>query len=168
MNNERKSLLPLIEILISTGIFAIAVILTLQMFMLARFLGIRTSDTADAILKVQHVAETVKSFESEDEIYDFLKNHAYIDNFFSSYEALAFGIYYDINWEQTDNKDEAVYVTNIYMDRNEEYAGNLYNYYIDLYKLEPYPFINDRAVKENPDYMPLLASIKAGKFILDY
>ena len=151
MNNERKALLPLIEILISTGIFAIAVILTLQIFMLAKFLGIRTSDTADAILKVQHVAETIKSCGSDEEMGDFL----------GSLEQ-SMQIYYDVNWERTHDLNEAVYFIQIY-DRNS--AGSLYESEINLYRLEPYPFVNDKAVQENPDYKPLLASVSVAKFI---
>jgi len=164
--NQRKSLLPLIEILISTGIFAIAVILTLQIFMLAKFLGNRTSDTADAILKVQHVAETLKSFESEDDIIYFIKNET-IQTINTSnpqlYGEIISNIYYDKNWQQTDNADEAVYITEIYMDKQ----GGVYLYSVNLYKIEPYPFINDRLVQKDPQYRPLLASINAGKFITD-
>jgi hypothetical protein len=166
MNNERKALLPLIEILISTGIFAIAVILTLQIFMLARFLGNRTSDMADAILKVQYVAETIKAFQSVDEIDKFFENETIqttgaINTRLSLSGATIYNIYYDINWRQADSADGAVFVTEIYI----ELQGSVYLYSIDLYKIEPYPFINDRIVQEDPQFRPLLASINAGKFI---
>ena len=155
MNNERKALLPLIEILISTGIFAIAVILTLQVFMLAKFVGIRTSDTADAILKVQHVAETIKSCRSNEEMGDFL------DSLEQSMQ-----IYYDVHWEQTHNFNEAVYFIQIY-DKSSDInkAGSFYESEINLYRIEPYPFVNDKAVQEDPDYKPLLASVSVAKFI---
>jgi len=156
MNNERKALLPLIEILISTGIFAIAVILTLQIFMLARFLGIRTSDTADAILKVQYVAETIKSTQTNEEMGEFLDT---LEQYMQ--------IYYDINWERTHDWNKAVYFIQIYGSSVGEDAGAFYESEISLYRIEPYPFINDRIVQENPDYMPLLASINVGKFIPD-
>jgi mannose-6-phosphate isomerase class I len=151
--NQRKSLLPLIEILISTGIFAIAVILTLQLFMLARFLGFRNSDMADAILKVQYVAETLKSLQNNEEMDEFLND---LENDMK--------IYYDINWERTGNTGEAVYVIEI-QEESQGNTGSLYLYEINLYKIEPYPFINDKALEQNPQYRPLLASINAGKFI---
>jgi len=156
MNNERKSLLPLIEILISTGIFAIAVILTLEIFMLAKFLGIRTSDTADAILQVQHVAETIKSCRSNEEMGEFL------DSLEKNMQ-----IYYDINWERTHDFNKAVYFIEI-KDKSENLdnsAGSLYENTISLYRIEPYPFINKRAVVKEPDYKPLLASVRVAKFI---
>ena len=154
INNERKALLPLIEILISTGIFAIAVVLTLQIFMLAKFLGDRNSDTADAILKVQYIAETIKAAKADEDMSAYLSN-------FESYVHL----YYDINWNQTHNIDTAVYIIVLNSDKQEQGTGYLYEYDINLYKIEPYPFINDRIVRENPDYRPLLASITAAKFI---
>ena len=169
MNNQKKALLPLLEILISTGIFAVAVILTLQMFMLARFLGNRTSDTADAILKVQNVAETLKSFRSGDDIYNFLENETVMtgktESIFSSYVEIAYNIFYDINWRQVGSADEAVYIIYVRPERQEQYAGILYMFDISLYKAEAYPFINDRIVEQDPQYKPLLAAISVGKFI---
>jgi hypothetical protein len=179
--SERKSLLPLIEILISVGIFAVAVILTLQIFMLARFLGFRTSDTADAILEVQRIAETIKSFQSGDEISSFFANEAVnpgieivVDSgaLFSAYsgamqeyELSVWNKFYDGNWQRTDDLDEAVYIADIIMAEADEYAGVLYLFEIRLSKIEPYPFINDRIVEQNPQFRPQLASISAGKFI---
>ena len=155
MNNERKSLLPIIEILISTGIFAIAVIWTLQIFMLAKFLGIRTSDTADAILKVQYVAETIKSCRSDEEIGEFL------DSLEQNMQ-----IYYDRNWERTRDFNKAVYFIQIYGGSDNLGAvSSFYKNTISLYKIEPYPFINDKLVREDPDYKPLLATISVAKFI---
>ncbi|MCL2099665.1 MAG: hypothetical protein FWH24_04430 [Oscillospiraceae bacterium] len=153
--NQRKSLLPLIEIIISAGIFAIAAVLTLQMFMTARFLGYRTSDTADAVLKVQHIAETIKSFENSGEISGFLEENT--------------RVYYDADWQRTENADEAVYTAEINTEAlifEENYEGSLYiGCTISLYKITPYPFINDKTVQSNPDYRPLLASVNAGKFV---
>ena len=66
-----KSLLPLVEILVAAVIFSIAMLLTLQLFFLARFLGDKTSDTARAIFEVQRVAETIKSISTGDEITEY-------------------------------------------------------------------------------------------------
>jgi hypothetical protein len=164
MDNHSKSLLPLIEILISTGIFAIAVVLTLQIFMLSKFLGYQTSDTADAILKVQHIAETIKSFQSSSEIDDFLEN----DTVKGKEAEDFYHVYYDVNWNQTDNFEEAVYITDIYIeDKSAGEAGTMYKYSISLYKIEAYPFINDRHTEANPNYRPLLASVNSGKFTVN-
>ena len=158
MNNQSKSLLPLVEILISTGIFAIAVVLTLQLFLLAKFLGIKTSDSADAILKVQHIAETMKLFETDSEI-DYFLGSEMINT------GNVYNLYYDINWQLVNNIDEAVFITDIYIEKSGESAGSLYKYSINLYKTEPYPFIDDKKTEQDAQYKPLLASVSAGKFI---
>ena len=72
-----KALLPLVEIIISIGIFAIAVVLTLQLFLLAKFLGNKTSDTARAIFEIQNIAENIKLLKTNEEIEDYLKNLGY-------------------------------------------------------------------------------------------
>jgi len=152
-----KSLLPLVEILISIGIFAIAVILTLQLFLLAKFLGNKTSDTAKAIFEVQNVAETIKTMKTDAEIEDYIKND------------LNGGIlYFDENWDIINGETNAAYNLKIAMEIDDTYdSGNLYKFKLDLYKLDPYPFIDDKKVEKNKDYVPELVSVNANKFIIN-
>jgi len=123
-----KSLLPLIEILISIGIFAIAVVLTLQLFLLAKFLGNKTSDTAKAIFEVQNIAENIKTMKTDAEIEDYIKN-----------ELNGGIVYYDENWNIIESEKESVYSLQITMKMDAYNSGGLYKFQIELYKKEPYP-----------------------------
>ena len=152
-----KSLLPLVEILISIGIFAIAVILTLQLFLLAKFLGDKTSDTAKAIFETQTVAETIKTMKTDADMEDYIQN------------GLNGGIvYYDEEWNIVGSKDEAAYNLIISLETDDTYSsGNLYKFKLDMYKIEPYPFIDDKKVERDENYIPVLVSIDASKFIIN-
>ena len=157
-----KSLLPLVEILISIGIFAIAVVLTLQLFLLASFLGHKTSDTAKAIFEVQNVAENIKTMKTDDEMTDYIQNE--LNGF--SVDANFHPIYYNEEWERVDNIDEAAYNLNVIYEIDDTYSsGNLYKFKIEMYKTEPYPFIDDKKIEKDKDYIPVLVSINANKFI---
>ena len=158
MNGESsKSLLPLVEILISIGIFAIAVILTLQLFLLASFLGHKTSDTAKAIFEVQNVAETIKTMKTDAEIENYINGE------------LGGGIvYYDGDWNIINNKEEAEYNLEIIIETDSSYnSGELYKFNLNLYKIHPYPFIDDKKIEKDENYIPVLVSVDANKFILN-
>ncbi|GHU36335.1 hypothetical protein FACS1894105_06510 [Clostridia bacterium] len=156
--NGSKALLPLVEIVVSIGIFAIAVVLTLQLFLLARFLGNKTSDTARAIFEIQNVAEEIKTFDSA----------AQVDEYFAKLprDGEFSCLYYDKNWEAAGSASEGGYVLKITRSDEEYNVGDLYNFKLSLYRCEPYPFINDKNVEKDPDYLPLLANIVAAKVIL--
>jgi len=155
-----KSLLPLVEILISIGIFAIAVVLTLQLFLLARFLGDKTSDTAKAIFEVQNVAENIKTFKTSGDA------EIYINDNFKAGTKSMYSLYYDEEWNLTDTIEKASFVMEINMNKDEYNSGELYNFKLEFYKTEPYPFIDDKKTEVNKEYIPLLASADASKFIL--
>jgi type II secretory pathway pseudopilin PulG len=151
-----KSLLPLVEILISIGIFAIAVVLTLQLFLLAKFWGNKTSDTARAIFEVQNVAENIKSMQTEKDIENYIANK------------LNRGIiYYDGGWNIVDGESDAVYKMKIYISTAEYGSGSLYSFVLDFYRTEDYPFINNKNTDESKDKIPLLVSVDASKLILN-
>ena len=159
-----KSLLPLVEILISIGIFAIAVILTLQLFLLAKFLGNKTSDTAKAIFEVQNIAETIKTMRTNTEMENYIKTE--LNGL--SVDANYYPVYYNEKWDRVDNVDEAVYNLIVIYEIDDTYSsGNLYKFKLDLYKTEPYPFIDDKKVEKDENYVPVLVSIEANKFILN-
>jgi len=155
-----KSLLPLVEIIISIGIFAIAVVLTLQLFLLAKFLGDKTSDTARAIFEIQNVAENIKLLKTDAEIENYIKTDVGNPD-----ENGLYNLYYDDGWKRVDLYSNAVFVMKIDMNKDSYGAGDLYNFNLDLYKSEPYPFINDKDVKNDTDYFPLLASVNTSNFI---
>jgi len=149
-----KALLPLVEILISIGIFAIAVVLTLQLFLLARFLGEKTSDTARAIFEVQNIAETIKTMKTDTEM----------QNYFV--KDLNGGIlYYDFDWKIVDSEDKANYKMTIDMSIGTYITGGLYKFKLNMYKIEAYPFIDDKKLETDAQYIPLLVSVDESKFI---
>ena len=157
-----KSLLPLAEIIISIGIFAVAVVLTLQIFFLAKFLGDKTSDTARAIFEIQNVAENIKLLKSDAEIKNYMEND--IGN---ADETGLYNIYYDGAWERVGSSSDAVFVMKIDMNEDDCTAGAVYNFNLDLYKSEPYPFINDKNVKADENYKPLLVSVNTSCFVTE-
>jgi len=157
-----KSLLPLVEILVAIGIFAVAVGLTLQLFLLASFLGHKTADTAKAIFEVQTVAENIKSIKTEENLQKYLKEDLKLDETMT--------LYYDENWEKTGDRDKAVYKLEIKMETAAYGSGGLYNFVLDFYKIKPYPFIDDKKLEKlekDEEYHPLLASVNASKFITE-
>ena len=168
MNESSKSLLPLVEILISIGIFAIAVVLTLQLFLLSSFLGHKTADTARAIFEVQNIAENIKSIKTEAEMEDYIKtdlNGGIIEEFDDNMN-MYYSVYYDGGWNVTGSPDDAAYHLRIDMSRVTYSSGNLYNFVLELYKTDAYPFIDDKKVEQNENYIPMLVSIDASKFII--
>jgi len=152
MGGNSKSLLPLVEILISVGIFAIAVMLTLELFLLASFLGTKTSDTAKAIFEVQNVAENIKTIKTDAEMEKYIND-----------ELNGGIVYYDVDWNIVDNQDKAVYNLTIKMDVDAYSSGGLYKFNIELSKITKYPFIDEN---KDENYIPVLVNVDASKFIL--
>jgi len=159
-----KSLLPLVEILISVGIFAIAVVLTLKLFLLASFLGHKTADTARAIFEVQNIAENIKSMKTDAEIENFIKNEIG-GEMPNDAEHIIYVIYYDADWNVAVEKG-ATYNLRIDLMKQTFSASSMYYFTLDLYKNDAYAFIDDKKTEKNKDYTPLLVSINASKFIV--
>jgi len=159
-----KSLLPLVEILISIGIFAVAVVLTLKLFLLASFLGHKTSDTARAIFEVQNIAETIKTIKTGVDMDEYFINELNGNNKQGN-------IYYDNEWNPIDITDEnavkeAVYNLKIDEFTDEGNSGILYTFKLELFKTAPYPFIDDIRLKNDANYIPVLVAVEASKFII--
>jgi hypothetical protein len=157
-----KSLLPLVEILIAIGIFAIAVVLTLQLFLLASFLGHKTADTARAIFEVQTVAENIKSMKTDAEIENYIKTDLGGD----VSDKAKYILYYDEEWHIMNGANDATYMLKVDMSKVTYSSGGLYNFALDLYKIKAYPFIDDKKLEKDETYIPLLVSINASKFIV--
>ena len=160
-NGSSKSLLPLVEILISIGIFAVAVVLTLQLFLLASFLGDKTSDTAMAIFEVQNVAETIKSVKSGAEL------EQYISEILGAAESPGgYTVYYDESWNIIGAAGDAEFMMKITNEGVDEYgSGSLYKFTLDFYRSAAYPFIDDNKLEDDKAYIPRLVSVEANKFI---
>ncbi|MCL2814946.1 MAG: hypothetical protein FWD23_10135 [Oscillospiraceae bacterium] len=150
-----KSMLPLVEICVSTAIFAIAVILSLQLFLFAKFLGSKTSDVAKAVFEAQSVAENIKTMQTGAEIEDYFQTELHSGE-----------VYYDTKWEKTDSIEKAAYNLVITKETDKYGAAGLYKFKIEIYKTGPYPFIDDKKLEKDPDYIPVLVSVETGKFVL--
>ena len=169
MNNQGsiKTLLPLVEIIISIGIFAVAVALTLQMFLLAKFLGEKTSDTAMAIFEIQNTAEDIKLLKTDAEIENYIKNDVGNPD-----ENGMYNLYYNGGWQRVELYSDAVFIMKISMNKDNYVKGELYNFDLALYKSNPYPFTDDKNIKNiknaknDENYVPLLASVATSSFII--
>jgi hypothetical protein len=160
-----KSLLPLVEILISIGIFSIAVVLTLQLFLLARFLGEKTSDTARAIFEVQNIAETIKTIKTDAEMENYITEELNGSITGAGEQNMYYTLFYDFEWNRAGSEAEAEYTMKIDMSRDTYNTGGLYKFKLSMYRIEAYPFIDDVKVENDENYTPLLISVDASKFI---
>ena len=136
-----KSLLPLIEIIVSVSIFSFAAVLALQMFMMAHFLSRKTSDIAEAMVEVQNLAETLKSYDRMSEYDKFVltlpeQGHKAIS--FTAYE-------YDAEWNAANGDSPAYRLIMTAEELSYSSSGKLMQFNITVYKNEPYPFLKDQS-----------------------
>ena len=75
-------------------------------------------------------------------------------------------LYYDFDWNIVDSADKADYKMTIDMNIDNYNAGGLYKFKLNMYKIEAYPFIDDKKLETDAQYVPLLVSVDASKFIL--
>jgi len=74
-----KTLISLIEIIVSVIIFAVIVVLTLQMFVHAGLLNKNNTDKTKAVCEVQIIAESIKSCADINEIEKYIDHIKYYD-----------------------------------------------------------------------------------------
>lgn len=151
-----NSKVSLSEILLSVLIFAAAGIIMLNCFAIARFTQIRANDKTIAGAIIQSEFEIIKSFNSTDEIHDFLKN-SYESNIDSNNNYI-YTKYYDKNWSQSINKEYAV---TIIITGGIAESGDIINIKITAEKEKPYPFIKKEGVEQ-------IYTIESKKFFPDF
>ena len=91
-------MVSLSEIILSVSIFVVAGIIMLNCFAIARYTQIRANDKAMAGAIVQSDFEIIKSFDTADEMHEFL-NNSYESNKIAN-NTYVYTKYYDENWNQ--------------------------------------------------------------------
>jgi hypothetical protein len=137
-------MVSLSEIILSVSIFVVAGIIMLNCFAIARYTQIRANDKAMAGAIVQSDFEIIKSFDTADEMHEFL-NNSYESNKIAN-NTYVYTKYYDENWNQNYiNKEYAVTV--IISDKNSK-SGNLVKIKISAEKEKPYNFIKKEGTEQ--------------------
>ncbi len=133
----------LLEILLSVLIFAVAGIIMLNCFAIARFTQIRANDKAIAGTILQSDLEIIKSLNSVDKVREFLDN---------TYESKTIGDsnciyekYYDENWNKGTAKE---YGVTIILNGEKTASGSLISISISAEKVKPYPFIKKEGAEK--------------------
>jgi len=146
----------LVEIIMSVLIFAIAGVIMLNCFAVARFTQIKANDKVMAGNIMQSDMELIRASKSSNEIDEFLlstysvsqdneSGHLYIN-------------YYDSNWKLCD-ADEKEYSISLEVSNVQVNSGEMKNISIVAEKTKPYPFINKEENKADTIY-----SIESEKF----
>ena len=130
-------MVSLSEIILSVSIFVVAGIIMLNCFAIARYTQIRANDKAMAGAIVQSDFEIIKSFDTADEMHEFLNNSYESNNIDNN--NYVYTKYYDENWNQ-NNIDKEYAVTVLISDKNSK-SGNLIKINISAKKEKPYRFI---------------------------
>lgn len=137
-------MVSLSEIILSVSIFVVAGIIMLNCFAIARYTQIRANDKAMAGAIVQSDFEIIKSFDTADEMHEFL-NNSYESNKIAN-NTYVYTKYYDENWNQNYiNKEYAVTV--IISEKNSR-SGNLIKINISAEKEKPYNFIKKEGTEQ--------------------
>ena len=137
-------MVSLSEIILSVSIFVVAGIIMLNCFAIARYTQIRANDKAMAGAIVQSDFEIIKSFDTADEMHEFL-NNSYESNSIVN-NTYVYTKYYDENWNQ-NYIDKEYAVTVIISDKNSK-SGNLVKIKISAEKEKPYNFIKKEGAEQ--------------------
>lgn len=146
----------LVEIIMSVLIFAIAGVIMLNCFAVARFTQIKANDKVMAGNIMQSDMELIRASKNSNEIDEFLlsaysvcqdneNGHLYVK-------------YYDSNWDLC-NDDEKEYSISLNVSDVQVDSGEMKSITIMAEKIEPYPFINKAEQKADTIY-----SIESKKF----
>lgn len=149
----------LVEIILSLLIFAIAGVISLNCFFIARFTQIKANDKVIAGNLIQSDIEIIKSFNSFDEAQDFLNNNfQLLKNETSSNTYVNF---YNKDWEisNDDNKEYFIAVT---ISDGFANNGRLMDIGLAAERIRPYPFIN----KGNSNHS--IYTVDTSKFFPNY
>lgn len=148
----RSAKMPMLEIIISIGIFAVVSVFILELFLAANTLQNRARDKSKAIVLAETIAESVKSaksFEDAAQELDLVKtagslskkkNGYYqvskIDEAKGSESIELYTRHYDENWEKADGEDTYSVIVIPY---EETVQGKIMsNYEIYVYRLKGY------------------------------
>jgi len=151
---------PLVEIILSVVIFAVAGAIMLKCFAAARFTQIKSNDKVAAGNILQSCIEMIKSFEDTDDMEEYLTDdftlikkdgneHIYVN-------------YYDKDWNICGEKSEEYSVTLLISNILTDY-GEMKEISIRAEKSKPYPFISNGNEKSSYIY-----ELETTKFFPEY
>ena len=119
MKSRERAVSPLLEMIISILILAFAGVVSVSIFLSARYTQIMSFDKTNAMYKVQNVIEMTKA--------DKIPENP---------------MYFDKNWQECDEK-KAIFALSITTDEKE----NLIFAKAECHRIEKYPFIKEGSEK---------------------
>ena len=147
--------LPMLELIISIGVFAIISVLLLEMFLQANSIQKNTRDQGKAITLAENVAETIKAADSLDAAVSQLgmkaqwgtvtlqEDGSYCVEDLSEQEseegAQIYLLHYNENWEVAQQED--MYSVILMPYREAVYGKTMDNYQVYVYRLHGYPSV---------------------------
>lgn len=160
---SRSAKMPMIELVVMIGIFAIISIFLLEMFLAANALQCKAKDEGKAIMLAESIAETVKSaesFESAVETAGLIETSCVLkENEDGTYQISQLGekdasgektemymLHYNEDWELTE--DEDTYSLMVLPFTDEEQGQSVENYEIYIYRLKGYASITQQKQNE--------------------
>jgi len=150
----------LVEIVLSVLIFAVAGVIMINCFAIARFTQIKANDKVTAGNMVQSDLEFIKSSANSNEVDKFLSNTYSVNQ--DNENNQLYIKYYDKNWNLCDD-GEKEYIIRLEVSNVQVNAGKMKSLSIVAEKTEPYPFINNDEGKT-----VLIYSIHTKKFFPDF
>lgn len=127
--------MPMIELILVIGIFAVISIFLVQMFMGTYRLQNKANNVSRAMIQAETIAEQIKNNASIGETAKIFNMVSY-DNTSTNY-----CIYYDSEWNQTTDPSDNIIVVMSWVDKNEK--GRMVNATIKAYDCRSVDDIND-------------------------
>ena len=159
-SNNSKSLLPLIEIIISVLIFAIASMLSLNIFLLSRDVGIKATDTSVALFQAQSVVETLKGCDTSEQMRDAIKEIFGVTDVDFSGPSIYTMKFSEQTSATPDAESKTSFTLTLQVQEQTNSAGSIYVIKADVTRNKQYFFL-----KKGTDFTPLLVSIENAKYI---
>lgn len=157
VNSSKTSSMPMLELIIIIGIFAISSIFILQMFLTANTVEQKAKDKSKSVLIAENIVEAIKAHNNFQETMKSLEfsNAAGMveENADGSYKiskiesqekientddeaAVSYIKFYNKNWQETDTED--TYCVLVFPSYNQAEAGMMVQAEIYIYRLSPY------------------------------
>lgn len=123
--NRNSFRLPMIEIIIIVGTFAVISVLIMKMFVATERMRTKAEDISRAVLEAESIAETLKGREVTSELFDELSATK------SEITENTYIIYYDSEWNDVVNESNHFIVIE-YIDEQREFGG-MDTFYVTAY-----------------------------------
>ncbi|WP_326910356.1 hypothetical protein [Sedimentibacter sp. MB31-C6] len=151
----------LIEIILSILIFAIAAVIILNCFAIARYTQIKSNDKTIALMKMQTILEYINSSETDNDTQEILNELFAYTNFNEETNQYYYVVYFDSKWNRC-NEEQMEYTIIMDITNKQLQSGIISHINIFTKKSDPYPFI------ENNNSIDSLVSISTKNFYPDF